>query len=54
MMVQMLGLLCIECGCWGGAALLKRRNEETIPMTCMGMVLLMFLFGIAGHLRLGT
>lgn len=54
MMVQMLGLLCIECGCWGGAALLKRRNEETIPMTCMGMVLLMFLFGIAGHLRLGA
>lgn len=54
MTVQMLGLLCIECGCWGGAALLKRRNEESLPITCMGMVLLMFLFGIAGQLRLGV
>ena len=54
MAVQMMGLLCIECGCWGCAALLKRRNEEAIPVTCMGMVLLMFLFGIAGHLRLGA
>ena len=35
------------------ASLEKKYFEETLPATTMGIVFIMFIFGILGHLKLG-
>lgn len=47
-----LGLLC--SGSVFAAAWLKRSSEEFLPITAMTMVLIVFLFGIAGILEAGV
>ena len=47
-----LGLLC-SGGVWC-AARFNRTFEETLPLTAMGMVLLVFLFGVCGWLKIGV
>lgn len=54
MAVQLCGLLVIECLSLFGITRFKLKNEYMIPITCMSMGLMMFIFGMAGLLRVGV
>ncbi len=54
MLVQLVGLFVIEALSLFGVSFFRLRNEYVIPITCMSMCVLLFLFGTAGHLRAGV
>lgn len=53
MLENLLFLAVISSGSIGCAAFYNKKYENVLPITCIGMVLLLFLFGILGHLKLG-
>ena len=53
MLVQLVGLFVIEGLSLFGVSCFKLKNEYVIPITCMSMGVLLFLFGTAGFLRAG-
>lgn len=53
MLENLLFLAVISSGSIGCVAFYNRKYENVLPITCIGMVLLLFLFGILGHLKLG-
>ncbi len=54
MLVQLVGLFVIEGLSLFGVSFFKLKNEYVIPITCMSMGVLLFLFGTAGFLRAGV
>ena len=54
MLVQFVGLFVIEGLSLFGVSFFKLKNEYVIPITCMSMGVLLFLFGTAGFLRAGV
>lgn len=54
MLVQLVGLFVIEGLSLFGVSCFKLKNEYVIPITCMSMGVLLFLFGTAGFLRAGV
>lgn len=52
-MAEILFFLTLSCGGFCGAALLGKRFEQMLPITCSISALLVFLFGLAGLLPLG-
>lgn len=54
MLVQLVGLFVIEGLSLFGVSCFKLKNEYVIPITCMSMGALLFLFGTAGFLRAGV
>ena len=54
MLVQLVGLFVIEGLSLFGISFFKLKNEYVIPITCMSMGVLLFLFGTAGFLRAGV
>lgn len=54
MLVQLVGLFVIEGLSLSGVSFFKLKNEYVIPITCMSMGVLLFLFGTAGFLRAGV
>lgn len=54
MLVQLVGLFVIEGLSLFGVSCFRLKNEYVIPITCMSMGVLLFLFGTAGFLRAGV
>lgn len=44
----------LSAGSIYGAAVWKKRYEEMLPVTCSAIVLILFVFGIAGNLKAGV
>lgn len=54
MFFYLLTLLILLSGSVLGAVRFQRRFEEFFPLTCIGIVLILFLFGLADHLLWGV
>lgn len=54
MLVQLVGLFVIEGLSLFGVSFFKLKNEYVVPISCMSMGMLLFLFGLAGLLRAGV
>ena len=52
-MAELLFFLTLSCGGFCGAALLGKRFEEMLPITCCVAALAVFLFGLVGLLPVG-
>ena len=53
LLFYLLLLLLLSAGCVFGAVRFGRRFEECLPLSMVGMVCCLFLFGLFGQLRLG-
>ena len=53
MFVNILFLVIISSGSIFGVAIYNKRYEEILPITCSVIVMLLFLSGIFGHLKIG-
>lgn len=53
MLINLIFLCIISAGSIFGAVLYRRKYEEILPLTTMGIVLTLFVFGIFGALKLG-
>lgn len=54
MLAQLMGLCVLEAGGCFCAAVFGRKNEEIVPLSCMAVVLILFLSGVAGRLWAGV
>lgn len=54
MIFYLLTLLILLSGSLLGAVRFQRRFEEILPLTCIGIVLILFLFGLMDHLLWGV
>ena len=52
LLFYLLLLLLLSAGCVFGAVRFGRRFEECLPLSMVGMVCCLFLFGLFGQLRL--
>ncbi len=53
-MAALVLLLTVSSGSFFCCARTGKRYEEILPLTCMGIVLILFLFGLLGLLKLGV
>lgn len=54
LLTQLILFLIISSGSVVGSAVLKRNFESFLPVTCMGIISVLFLFGLAGVLWYGV
>ena len=54
MATQLFILFIILCGGIAGAVFSRKPFEECLPLHMMGLVVVLYVFGLAGHLKAGV